>query len=142
MTQVHDRYSKTFAAMLEEFTVINWRALTALNVDGYVQPRPGVFILAHQSMHDANRVKQPYYFGVSGDLQAELAAQVEPQDGELAKQAQRGNRWFRVVYGNDSNLAELLGDVKERWAELGKDYEAHAHGSPALTQKADDGGEH
>ena len=32
MTQVHDRYSKTFAAMLDETAVIKWRALTARNV--------------------------------------------------------------------------------------------------------------
>ena len=142
MVQVHDRYSKTFAAMLEEFTVINWRALTALNVDGYVQDRPGVFILAHQSPHDANRVKPPYHFGKAADLRAALAEQVEPKDAELAKQALRGNRWFRVVYGDEATLDQQLADVKARWAELTQEYATHRHESPALEHKGDDAGVH
>jgi hypothetical protein len=142
MTQVHDRYSKTFAAMLDETTVIRWRALTALNVDGYVQDRPGVYLLAHQSFHDANRVKPPYHFGTAVDLRAELAAQVEPSDPELARQAQRGNRWFRVAYGDQAGLEQQLAELKARWAELARDYEAHSHGTPALEHRGDDAGEH
>jgi hypothetical protein len=142
MVQVHDRYSKTFAAMREETAVINWRALTGLNVEGFVADRPGVFVLAHQSPHDANRVKPPYYFGKTLDLRAELANHVEPADPELAKQALRGNRWFRVAYGNADNLDQQLADLKAKWAELAKDYEAHAHGSPALEHKGDDAGVH
>jgi hypothetical protein len=141
MTQVHDRYSKTFAAMLEEFTVINWRALTALNVDGFVQPRPGVFVLAHQSPHDQNRVKPPYHFASASDVQSALAEQVEPTDSELQKQALRGNRWFRVFYGSGDEAQ--VAQVRERWAELAREYEGHAqHGAPALTQKGDDAGAH
>src|SRR4051812_31052131 len=117
MTAVHDRYSKTFSAMLEDSNVINWRALTALNVDGYVQDRPGVYLLAHQSPHDANRVKPPYHFGKAADLRAELAAQVDPADPELARQALRGNRWFRVAYGDGNTLDEQLEELKAKWAE-------------------------
>jgi hypothetical protein len=144
MAQVHDRYSKTFAAMREEFAVINWRALTALNVDGYVQERPGVFILAHQSPHDANRVKPPYHFGAAADLKAALLEQVEPADTELARQALRGNRWFRLAYGNGSDLPGQLADVRERWTELSREYAgSHGHGhSPALEHKGDDAGAH
>jgi len=138
MTAVHDRYSKTFEAMTEEFTVINWRALTALNVDGYVQDRPGVFVLAHQSPHDANRVKPPYYFGKASDLRAALAEQVEPADPELAKQALRGNPWFRVVYGDEANLDAKLADLKTHWAELAKEYETQMHQAPAFEQRGNE----
>ena len=142
MVQVHDRYSKTFAAMREETAVINWRALTTLNVEGFVGDRPGVYVLAHQSPHDANRVKPPYHFGSAADLRAELASQVEPKDAELAKQALRGNRWFRVWYGSAESLDQQLIEIKAKWAELANEYEAHAHGSPALEHKGDDAGVH
>jgi hypothetical protein len=142
MVQVHDRYSKTFAAMRDETAVINWRALTALNVEGYVKDEPGVFLLAHQSPHDANRVKPPYYFGSAGDLQAELAKQVEPSDPELAAQALRGNRWFRVAYGTPENLDQQLAELKDKWAALAKEYADHLHASPALEHRGDDAGQH
>ena len=142
MTTAHDRYSKTFQAMLDDSNVINWRALTALNVDGNAADRPGVFLLAHQSPHDANRVKPPYYFGTAEDLRAELARQVEPADPELARQALRGNRWFRVVYGEPGGLDALLAEVQAKWAAHAAEYERHLHQSPALEHRGDDAGLH
>jgi hypothetical protein len=111
--------------MREEYAVINWRALTALNVEGFVQGRPGVFILAHQSPHDMNRVKPPYFFGSAADVQQALAAHVKPTDPAQQKEALKGNRWFRVFYGDTGGLDEQLATIKERWAELAAQYEAH-----------------
>lgn len=133
---IHDRYSKTFEMMREGAAVINWRALTALNVDGYVQDRPGVFMLAHTNPHDANRVKAPYHYQSVEDLRAALAAMVRPEDPELARQADRGARWFKLEYLPVENHEARLAELKDYWESYEESRKAHGHGHvPALEHK-------
>lgn len=112
---VHERYRPTFDLMEEELAVTNWRVLNELNVDGYAKPEPAVFLLAHTSPHDENRVAPPYFAGKAEDLQAELARQLQPADGELAKHAERGERWYKAIYVEASQLAAEFAAQSAQW---------------------------
>jgi hypothetical protein len=116
MDQIHDRYKRTFDVMQDELAVINWRWFTELNVDGFVRSAPGIFMLGHTSGHDQNMVNPPYYIGKAGDLKAELFAQANPADAELAKHARIGKRWFKVVYTKPEELDARYEELKAKWA--------------------------
>lgn len=101
---VHERYRPTFELMEDELAVTNWRVLNRLNVEGFAKPEPAVFLLAHTSPHDENRVSPPYYAGKAEDLRAELLKQLEPADKELARHAERGERWYKAIYIDSAQL--------------------------------------
>src|SRR5690349_7420073 len=119
MNLIHDRYKRTFDVMRDELAVINWRAFSELNVDGFVRPAPGVYLLAHTSGHDQNMVNPPYYIGAATDVQAALYGQVKPADAELARHVEIGRRWFRVYYAkNADELEARRAAITEQWSAV------------------------
>jgi hypothetical protein len=112
---VHDRYKPTFEMMEEDLAVVNWKVFNELNLDGYAKDLPGVFLLAHTSAHDENRLAPPYFAGKAADLKAALSAQLKPADPELAKHERRGERWFKALYVNADKLDEEYQQQLDKW---------------------------
>jgi hypothetical protein len=112
---VHERYRPTFELMEEDLAVTNWRVLSDLNIDGYAKAEPAVYLLAHTSPHDENRVSAPYFAGKATDLRDELAKHLRPSDARLAKHAERGERWFQAIYLDASQLEGEYAKQREKW---------------------------
>jgi hypothetical protein len=142
MQQIHDRYKRTFDVMKDDLAVINWRAFTELNIDGFVKGAPGVYLLAHTSGHDQNMVNPPYFIGAAEDVRAALYGQVKPEDPELLKHAEIGRRWFRVYYAkNAGELEARRAEIEAQWSAVSPAGHGHGtHGSGAVMEhKGEDG---
>lgn len=112
---VHERYKPTFEMMEEELAVVNWKVFNELNVDGYAKDIPGVFLLAHTSAHDENRLSPPYFAGKAEDLKAALAAQLKPTEPGLVKHERKGERWFKSIYVDSAELDSEYARQLEKW---------------------------
>jgi hypothetical protein len=124
--EIHERYRATWEMMEEELAVTNWRVLSELNVDGFVQSRPAVFALAHTRALDSNRVRPPYFVGKAEDARAALFSHVDPGSSDparaykgaerdcLAAHVLKGERWYRIYF---LDKGEDLDKVYQQWVE-------------------------
>jgi hypothetical protein len=101
----------------DELSVMHFRALDALNVREFALPKPGVYALAHTTAHDELHTEAPYHFATADDIHAALALHLSETDPGLKRHAERGDRWFRVVYAEADKLDAALADLKHKYAQ-------------------------
>ncbi len=101
----------------DELSVMHFRALDALNVREFALPRPGVYALAHtDGARRAARGSRRTISARRTTVHAALTAHLHETDHALARHAERGDRWFRVVYAEADQLEAVLAELKGKYA--------------------------